>query len=94
MSIAIDNVGYATFAEHLFEHRDELMALHRAKWDSFRKSIEIVAQGPGTYVTQDENFTAEMLGPQLYEELMLPVYADIRPIIAVIVLSATCRPSW
>jgi hypothetical protein len=78
-TILVDYVGLANFALHLFDLEAEMMALYDALLARFRRSVEIVAEGPGRYVCVLENFTSETLGPRRYEQLLLSVYEEYFP---------------
>jgi hypothetical protein len=55
--------------------------LYAALLRNFRRIVEIVAQGPGRYLSNLENFTADTLGPRRYEEFLLPVYEEFFPML-------------
>ncbi len=74
--IIVDYAGLENFAWHLFEYEDEVHQLYEALLKNFRRIIDIVAAGPGYYISNLENFTAETLGPQRYEKYLLPVYEE------------------
>lgn len=78
-TILVDLAGLENFAWHLFEYEEPLRELYEALLDRFRRIVEIVAEGPGHYVSNLENFTAETLGPRRYEEFLLPVYEECFP---------------
>ncbi|MBN1875216.1 MAG: hypothetical protein JXA33_13370, partial [Anaerolineae bacterium] len=60
--ILVDYVGLENFGVHLFEYAAEIEQLYAALLANFRRIVEIVAGGPGYYVSNLENFTAETLG--------------------------------
>ncbi len=74
--ILVDYAGLENFSFHLFDYEEEVRRLYRALFDQFRRKADIVAGGPGRFVSNLENFTAETLGPDRYEELLLPVYEE------------------
>jgi hypothetical protein len=55
--------------------------LYEALLDQFRRIVEVVAEGPGRYVSNMENFTSDALGPRRYEEFLLPVYEECFPLL-------------
>jgi hypothetical protein len=75
-TILVDYVGLENFGWHLFEYEEALMSLYNALLDNFRRITEVVAQGPGFFVSNLENFTAETLGPRRYERFLMPVYEE------------------
>lgn len=75
-TILVDYVGLENFGVHLYEYVDEVQMLYDALLDNFRRTVEIVAGGPGFYVSNLENFTAETLGPRRYEQYLMPVYEE------------------
>jgi hypothetical protein len=78
-TILVDYAGLEQFAYHLFDMQAEVMELYEALLANFQRTIEIVAAGPGRFVSVLENFTAETLGPKRYSQLLLPVYEDLFP---------------
>jgi hypothetical protein len=74
--ILVDYAGLEDFSIHLFDYEEEVRNLYDALLDAFRHKAEIVAAGPGRFVSNLENFTAETLGPKRYEEFLLPVYEE------------------
>ncbi len=74
--ILVDLAGLESFSFHLFDYEEEVRRLYAALLEAFRRKAEIVAAGPGRFVSNLENFTAETLGPQRYEEFLLPVYEE------------------
>jgi hypothetical protein len=77
----VDLAGMENFGWHLFEYEEEVRQLYAAMLKNFTRIVEIVAQGPGRYVSNLENFTAETLGPRRYAEFLLPVYETHFPIL-------------
>jgi hypothetical protein len=57
------------------------MELYDALLENFRRTVELVAEGPGRYICVLENFSAEMLGPARFRELLLPVYEALLPVL-------------
>ena len=79
--ILVDWVGLENNAYHLADLADEMRELYQALLALYRKKVEIVAGGPGRFVSVLENFTAETLGPVRYKKLLLPVYQELFPIL-------------
>lgn len=80
-TILVDYAGLEHFAFHLFDLESAVMELYVALLEKFRKMVELVAEGPGRFVSVLENFTAETLGPKRYRQLLLPVYQELFPIL-------------
>jgi len=80
-TILVDYAGLENFGWHLFEYEEEVRKLYDVLLTKFRRIVEIVAEGPGRYVSNLENFTAETLGPRRYREFLLPVYEECFPIL-------------
>jgi len=80
-SIIVDLVGLENFALHLFDYQDEMMELYEALLEKLERRIEIIAEGPGRFVSILENFTAETLGPKRFEQFHLPVYQKYIPML-------------
>jgi hypothetical protein len=79
--ILVDYAGLENFSFHLFDYEAEVRQLYEALLANFRRKVEIVAAGPGRFVSNLENFTAETLGPKRYAEFLLPVYKECFPIL-------------
>ena len=77
----VDFAGLENFCQHLAEYGDEVRRLHTALLRNFRHLVEIVARGPGRYLSNLENFTADTLGPRRYQEFLLPVYEEFFPML-------------
>lgn len=77
----VDLAGLENFAYHLVDYEDEVRELYGALLQQFRQRIRIAAKAPGRFVSNLENFTAEALGPQRYEEFLLPVYEECFPVL-------------
>jgi len=75
-TILVDYVGLENFGVHLFEYAEEVHTLYNTLRNVFQRVVEIVAEGPGFYVSNLENFTAETLGPRRYQQFLLPVYEE------------------
>ena len=75
-TMLVDFAGLENFGWHLFEYEAEVRGLYDALLTKFRRIVEIVADGPGRYVSNLENFTADSLGPRRYAEFLLPVYEE------------------
>lgn len=80
-TILVDYVGLENFSFHLYDLEAEMMALYEALLERYRRVVEVVAGGPGHFVSVLENFTAETLGPKRYEQFLLPVYKELFPIL-------------
>ena len=80
-TILVDLVGLENFSFHLYDLEPEMMALYEALLDRYRRIVEVVAGGPGRFVSVLENFTAETLGPKRYGQFLLPVYEELFPIL-------------
>jgi hypothetical protein len=80
-TILVDLVGLENYAFHLFDFEAEVMALYDALLNNFRKRVEIIAEGPGKFVSVLENFTAETLGPRRFKQLLVPVYEECFPML-------------
>jgi hypothetical protein len=80
-TVLVDYAGLENFAYHLFDLESEVMELYEALLESFRRVVELVAEGPGRFVSILENFTAETLGPKRYKQLLLPVYQEFFPVL-------------
>lgn len=72
--ILVDYVGLENFSYHLYDYEDEIMALYEVLLKNFAQHADIIAEGPGQYVSCLENFTAETMGPIRYKKFHLPVY--------------------
>ena len=79
--ILVDFVGLENYAFHLFDLESEMKELYEALRINFRRKVELVAEGPGRFVSVLENFTAETLGPKRFKELLVPVYEECFPIL-------------
>lgn len=80
-TIMVDHVGPEEFSYHLYDYEAEVRELYDALLEQFARRVELVAGGPGRYVACMENFTAETLGPQRYQEFLMPVYQKHMPTI-------------
>lgn len=80
-TILVDYVGLENFSLHLLDFADEMQELYEALLVNFKKGVLIAAEGPGRFVSNLENFTAESLGPKRYEKYLLPVYKECFPIL-------------
>lgn len=79
--IQVDLAGLENFSLHLIEYEEEVRALYEALLRQFRRITEVVAKGPGRYVSNLENFMANTLGPRRYAEFLLPVYSECFPVL-------------
>jgi len=80
-TILVDYAGIENLSMHLFDFEEEVHNLYDALLDNFYRKIEITAEGPGKFVSNLENFTADTLGPKRYEKYLLPVYEECFPIL-------------
>ncbi len=80
-TILVDFVGLENFAFHLFDFEAELQELYEALLGKYRQVVDIVAAGPGHFVSVLENFTAETLGPQRFSQYHVPVYNECFPVL-------------
>ena len=78
-TVLVDLVGLENYAFHLFDLEAEMMELYTALLANYRRRAELVAGGPGRFVSVLENFTAETLGPKRYAQLLSPVYDECFP---------------
>ena len=79
--IQVDFAGLENFSLHLVEYEEEVRALYDALLKQFRRVTEVVAKGPGRYVSNLENFMANTLGPRRYQEFLIPVYEECFPVL-------------
>jgi hypothetical protein len=79
--ILVDYAGLENFAYHLFDLEAEVRELYEALLINFCRGVELVAEGPGRFVSVLENFTAESLGPKRFEQFLMPVYQELFPIL-------------
>jgi len=75
----VDFAGVENFCWHLVEYGEEVGRLYAALLGNFRRIVDLVAAGPGRYLSNLENFTAETLGPRRFQEFLLPVYEEFFP---------------
>ncbi|HHW71516.1 MAG TPA: hypothetical protein GX392_09335 [Clostridiales bacterium] len=80
-TILVDYVGLEKFSYHLFDYEDELMELYNVLLDAFTRQIQLIAEGPGRFVSVLENFTAETMGPVRYSQYHIPVYEELFPLL-------------
>lgn len=80
-NILVDYVGLENFALHLFDMQSEIEELYDALLCRLRQRAEIVAAGPGRYVSMLENFTADTMGPARYARYHMPVYQELFPLL-------------
>lgn len=77
----VDFAGLEKFAYHLFDFQAEVEELYQALLDKLRRSVALVAEGPGRFVSVLENFTADSLGPRRFKQYLLSVYEELFPIL-------------
>ena len=80
-TILVDYVGLENFAYHLYDFATELAELYDALLTGFRRQVELIAGGPGRFVSVLENFTAETMGPVRFAQYHLPVYKELFPVL-------------
>ncbi len=80
-TILVDYAGLENFAMQLFDMAEEVQALYEALLKQFARRMEIIAEGPGRFVSMLENFTAETLGPSRFAEFILPLYKKHFPMV-------------
>jgi hypothetical protein len=78
-TILVDLAGLENLSWQLFEYEEPVRTLYDALLRNFGRIVEVVAAGPGRFVSNLENFTSETLGPQRYEQFLLPVYETCFP---------------
>ena len=69
------------FSYHLFDYDDDLAELYDDLLHDFTSSVDIMAEGPGRFVSVLENFTAETMGPIRFKQYHVPVYEKLFPIL-------------
>ena len=80
-TILVDYVGLENFAYHLYDYAAEVAELYDALLTGFRRQVELIAGGPGRFVSVLENFTAETMGPVRFAQYHLPVYKELFPVL-------------
>ena len=80
-TILVDLVGLENFGIHTVTLLEPMMALYDALLERCRERAQLVAAGPGRFVSVLENFTAETLGPKRFADWILPVYEELFPIL-------------
>jgi len=81
MTIQIDYAGGERFALDVALKVEELFELYEAEKRLFMEANRTIAAGPGRFVSWFEQFTASMLGPKRYAELLMPVYGEAVPVL-------------
>jgi len=81
MTIQIDYAGGERFALDVALKVEELFELYEAEKRLFMEANRAIAAGPGRFVSWFEQFTASMLGPKRYAELLMPVYDEAVPVL-------------
>ena len=74
MKLNIDYLGTQQFCLDLALEVPELADLLAAQEKLFLAEQELLANAPGRYVVWYENLAVNMIGPQRYADLMMPVY--------------------
>jgi hypothetical protein len=80
-TILVDYVGLENFSYHLLDFEEELMDLYFSLLKNCRKKVQMIAEGPGKFVSVLENFTAESMGPARFGAYHVPVYNELFPIL-------------
>jgi hypothetical protein len=78
--ILVDMAGLENFAFHLYDYEDEMMSLYSAHNKKYEEQVDIVASGPGRFVSVMDNFTAESMGPDRFAKYTIPIYEKCFPI--------------
>ena len=81
MSIMWDWTGPQKFALDLAREVPQLFQLYEERKKVFREETELIAKGPGRFVKWLENLTIDMLGPDRYRDLLLPIYEECIPLL-------------
>ncbi len=81
LKIIVDFAGLEKFAYHLADCYDAVLGLFEALRAQFRRSCEIVADGPGRFVWVPESYSAEMMSPRHFHQFLLPVYEECFPML-------------
>ena len=79
--ILVDYVGLENFSYHLFDFEEEMMELYEALLKKFRRKVQLAAEGPGKCLKFLENFTAETMGPNRFNEFHMSVYNEAFPML-------------
>ena len=79
--ILVDWAGLEEFSYHLAEGFSELFELAESLLRQLVRRCELIAAGPGRYVSLLENLTAETWGPERFGRFHMPVYEKIMPIL-------------
>ena len=74
--IIISLMGLETFSLEWATNRDELLLLYRALQEDRRKIYPIVAASPARHANYGGNVVAEVVGPQRFEQYLLPDYQE------------------
>ncbi len=80
MSINVDWAGTERFCLDVGLELTELYDLYAAQKKVFIEEQRLIAAAPGRYVAWFENLTVNMLGPQRYGDLLMPIYQEAVPI--------------
>ena len=80
MSINVDWAGIETFCMDIALQVPELHELYEVRKKFFLEETRLIAVGPVRFVKWPENVSASMLGPQRYDELLMPIYQEAMPI--------------
>jgi hypothetical protein len=59
----------------------EVRELYEALLVNFRRTVELVAEGPGRYVYILENLSPDMFGPARFAQWHVPVYEELFPML-------------
>jgi len=74
--IIISLMGLEAFALEWATNRDGLLRLYRALQEDRRKIYPIVAASPARHANYGGNVVAEVVGPQRFEQYLLPDYQE------------------
>jgi hypothetical protein len=69
-------LGVENFAFEWFDHRDHLMALYNALLDARRRKLPMMAESPAVYFIVAANVAFDVVGPQRFTDLYVPVIEE------------------
>ena len=81
MILCNDYAGPERFCTDLALEVPELYDLNEAMRKLHMEEARLIASGPGRYVKWIENVTIDLLGPERYAKLLMPVYREAVPIL-------------
>jgi hypothetical protein len=79
--ILVNYLGLENFALHLYDYQEQIQELHKELLCKLKKRTEITADGPGKYLWCADNFSADTMGPAMYEKYLLSAYKEFVPIL-------------